>query len=131
MDHDKGAFIRGQLRVSVVVADEGHPLDAAAEAGLVDLRLAATIRGEVDGLAVLAPEGLGIDGRTISHAAHLTAAHVHHVDLRIAVARQHEGQAIAVRRPGRGTVEALEVGDLLAATGVDVLDEDARTLLLE
>lgn len=62
----------------------------------------------------------------IGQPLHLPRAEVHHVDLGIAILRQHEGKPIAIRRERRRTVEALEVGYLLTTPGVDVLDEDAR-----
>src|SRR5690606_36914165 len=58
-------------------------------------------------------------------------AKVHDIDLGIAILRQHECEPIAIRRERRGAIETLEVGDLLAPPGIDVLHEDARSLLLE
>src|SRR5690606_25496903 len=130
--HHQGLLVRRQFRVGVVVAGEGDPLGVVgANALAIDLRLAGAVRGEVQGLPVLAPERLGVDRKVVGHTLHLPTGHVHHVDFRVAAARQHEGQAIAVRRPGRCAVEAFEVGHLLAAAGVDVLDEDARLALFE
>ncbi len=56
---------------------------------------------------------------------------IDHVDLRVAVLGQHERQLAAIRRPGGRAVQAFEVGDLFTTTGVDVLNEDAWTLLLK
>ena len=67
----------------------------------------------------------------VGDPAHLARAQIHHVDFRVAVLGQHERQAIAFRRPGRRAVQAFKVGQLLAATGVHVLNKDARPLLLE
>ncbi len=133
MDHHQGLFVRRKFRVGVVVTHECHALGTTTTTDrlFVDLRLAATVGGEVQGVAILAPERLGIDTWAGGDTADLARSHVHHIDVRVAVFRQHERQAGAVRRPGGSAVQAFEVGDLLAATGVDVLDEDARALLLE
>ncbi|MCY1425307.1 hypothetical protein D9M71_410920 [compost metagenome] len=132
VNHDQGLFIGRQFRVGVVVTHERHALGTTAtDAGLVDLRLATTVGGEIDGRAILAPERFGIDTRACGHASDLARTQVHHVDVRVAVLGQHERQAIAIRRECRCTVQAFEVGDLLAAAGVDVLHENAWTLLLE
>src|SRR3990167_4220932 len=132
MDHHQGFLIRGQFRVGVVVTDKGHALNrTATDVGFVDLWLAGTVGGEVDGLPILTPERFGIDAKVIGDPAHLARTQIHHVDFRVAILGQHERQAIAFRRPGWRTVQTFKIGQLLAATGVYVLNKDARTLLLE
>ncbi|SAJ33790.1 Uncharacterised protein [Enterobacter cloacae] len=132
MNHYQGLLVGREFRVGVVVADEGYPVHGTAvHVHLVDLRLAATVRGEVQGRAVLAPEGFGIDRQVVGQAAQGAATKVHDVDFRVAVARQDEGQAVAVRGECRSAIQALEIGDLLTTASIDVLDEDTRALLFE
>ncbi len=132
MDHDQRLLVGRQLRVGVVVANERHTLSRiAAQPLLVYLRLASTVRGVINGLTISTPEGFGIDRVVIGQALQLPRAEVHHIDFRIAIFRQYERQAIAIWRECRRTVQTFEVGDLFAATRIDVLNENTWTLLLE
>src|SRR3546814_16673197 len=50
MDHDQRLLVGRQLRVGIVVANERHTLSRiAAQPLLVDLRLASTVRGVING----------------------------------------------------------------------------------
>ncbi|MCY1426818.1 hypothetical protein D9M71_426470 [compost metagenome] len=132
MDHYQGLFVRRKFRVGVVVTHERYALGTTTTDRLfIDLRFAATVGSEVKGVAIFAPERLGIDTRACSNTADLARGHIHHVDVRVAVLGQHERQARTVRRPGWRTVQAFEVGHLLAAASIDVLHEDTWALLLE
>src|SRR3546814_2482727 len=57
----------------------------------------------------------GVDAGTIGHARNRPRRQIHHIDVRVTVLGQHERQARTVRRPGRRTVQAFEIGDLLTA----------------
>ena len=132
VDHYQGLFVSRKLGAGVVVADKGHAFCVAtAHIGLVNLRFAATVGGEIDGGTIFTPERFCINCRVVGNTSQATRSQIHDIDLGITVLGQYERQLGAIRRPRRCTVQTFKVGDLLATTSINVLHKNTRTFLFE
>ena len=111
----------------VVPPVEGHALgQIAAQIVAVNLRTAAAVRGEQQGLPIGHPARLGVDSVVASKAGEAAAGQIHKIDIRAAVLGQHHGDRTAIRGPRRGAVQTPETGQLLALAGGQNLAEDRR-----
>src|SRR5690606_24006028 len=80
LGHGDLLAVPGNAGVGVVAAFEGDPAGAATgRRRLVDLRTAAPIGGEIDAVAVGAPDRCGIDAELVGDLGQRLAAQVHYV----------------------------------------------------
>src|SRR6056297_4159990 len=133
VDDGELAAVRRYPRARIIAALERHAAGiATAGVDPVDLRAAAAIRREIDGVAVRRPGRLGVDGRVGGQPSLLAAGHRQHPDIRVAVGTgQRQRDAPAVRRPGRRAVDALLAGQPLAVAGPERLHPHGRAIALE
>src|ERR1019366_7564484 len=116
---DKTFAIGTITRRKVVTLAKRHALlRSAPHRHTIDLRTAAAIRGEQQSLPVWRKIRLGINRVTEGDAANSAAVRPYQVNLRTAVTCQHDGQLLAVRRPGRRAIAAAEIGQHQALISV-------------
>ena len=105
------AAVRAQGRRNVVIARESDALRIATVGRhFVNLRGTTTVADKVNALTIGGVSWLGVNAGGLGQPARFTAVDIHRINLRTAIAAERGHQLTAVRRPGRRTVRALEVG---------------------